>query len=375
MPEATKELLSAAIGAGELGAISIDTSVIDKYGTDLRNRVLLGLRQFNGTSIAILFSDLIIGEVNSHITKKARETIVAVLKELRGHRKIWGHNESAEELGSGAHLARDPAEFADQQWKLFSDEVEAGTLVSADLVHLNELTERYFSNAAPFSGTGKKKAEFPDAIALLSLEAWAKSKGKMVLAISSDEDWHAFADQSIHIFCLQDIPEALDHFNREAQFVAQRTLAFLEEQKASGTWSEIESAVELFVEENSWDIEARASLYEPEATMQGGALQYWDENSTPLVIRSDDNEIMFAVDLECVISFEATFDWHVYSDGGWHSMGHQSKSTTEDTRILQFTVTCSSKIETEPEVEEVVVISKPYTVDFGFVDPELDYEE
>ena len=118
---------------------------------------------------------------------------------------------------------------------------------------------RYFSGATPFAIVGKKKAEFPDAIALMSLEQWAKIHGKKMLVISNDADWQSFADASDYLFCLKETPKALDHFNREAQFVGQRTLAFLLAERTSGAWSEIESAVELFVDDNSWEVEISAS--------------------------------------------------------------------------------------------------------------------
>ena len=58
MPILTEEELTAAIAAEEIGAITLDTSVFDKYGDDLRNKVLLSLKQFTGTSIKIVFPDL-----------------------------------------------------------------------------------------------------------------------------------------------------------------------------------------------------------------------------------------------------------------------------------------------------------------------------
>lgn len=372
MPTLADDQVARLISIGEIGAITLDTSVFDQHGDNLRNRVLLSLSQFNGTSTAVLFSDMVVSEVKAHITRKAAETVAAVQKELKEHRKVWGHEESVEQLGSNAHLTHDPSHFADQEWQAFTSAVEAETLEARDLVDIGTLTERYFSNAPPFSGAGQKKAEFPDAIALLSLEAWARARGTKVIAISRDGDWESFAARSQYVICLPNVPAVLDHFNREAHFIAERTIAYLQ----LNDTNDIAYAVEAFCDDMSVEIEADANPYGYEATLQGGTLQYWELAGSPLVIEADEDEITFVVELSCKILFEATFDWFVYSGGDWHSVGHSTHETVERNYDLQFSITCSPKIETEPDIHEVAVTSKPLTtVDFGHVDPGMDYEE
>lgn len=247
--------------------------------------------------------------------------------------------------------------------------------MAEDHVRVGELTARYFSSLPPFSGTGKKKAEFPDAIALLSLEDWARSQKTRLMVISRDDDWQAFAARSKHLVWLLDVPEALDHFNREARFVAGRTMALLESRHMADTSYEIANAVELFFDDNPMEVEANASPYDYEATLQGAALQYWDLKSGPLILKSDNEEITFVVELNCKISFEASFSWSVYADGESHPVGDSTTATAEDDCVLQFTITCLRIIHDDPEVYDVAVTSKPFTIDFGFVDPGWDYEE
>jgi hypothetical protein len=375
VPKPTEEILSAAIAVGELGAITIDTSIFDRYGDDLQNKVLLGLKQFNGTRTRVLFSDIIISEVKAHIARRARETVSAILKELRDHRKVWCRNETVEELGASAHLTGEPNDFADQQWRLFATAVEADVLVANSLVRIDELTERYFASAPPFSSSEKKKSEFPDAIALLSFEKWGASNNKKVLAISRDEDWQDFAIQSDHVFCLPDIPEALDHFNREARFIAERTMAFLQEQDIADVGNDIANAVERFFDDTAMEIEAHGGSYGVQAELQGGALQYWKLHSGPLILTAEGDEITFVVELDCKVGFEANLSWSFYGDGEWHDIGPSTNAYAENDCRLQFTISCSRKIEDEPEVYEVTITSRPITIDFGYVDPGWGYEE
>jgi hypothetical protein len=42
----------------------------------------------------------------------------------------------------------------------------------------------------------RKKSEFPDALALLSLERWATQNKSLVLLVSADGDWKKLVEQS-----------------------------------------------------------------------------------------------------------------------------------------------------------------------------------
>ena len=375
MPTLKEDELAAAIAAGEIGAITLDTSIFDKYDDNLRNTVLLGLKQFVGTRISVVFSDIIVNEVKGHISRRAAKTTAAVVKELNNHRKAWDRTETVEELGASAHLNDPPDNLADRLWSTYVVTIQATTLAADDFVRISDLTARYFSSSPPFSGTGKKKAEFPDAMALLSLEAWAKSRSTKLLVVSCDGDWKNFADQSDHLVCLTDVPVALDHFNREARFVADRTIVLLQKQDISDITNEIANAVERFFDDSLMEIEARADPYDYEATLQGGALQSWTLKSGPLILAADEEEITFVVDLECKVAFEASITWSIYSDREWHTIGSSTNVTTENDCVLQFTITCSRTIEEEPNVCEVTVTSRPFTIDFGYIDPKWDYEE
>jgi hypothetical protein len=82
-------------------------------------------------------------------------------------------------------------------------------LVPANLTTVDGLLKAYFEPAAPFEASGDKKSEFPDAIALMSLEEWARSSGRTILAASADKGWKAFADRSDDIFIQGDLGGAL----------------------------------------------------------------------------------------------------------------------------------------------------------------------
>jgi hypothetical protein len=373
MPTLKDDELTAAIAAGTIGAVTLDTSVFDKYGDNLRGKVLLSLKQFVGTAVAVVFSDIVVSEVKGHISRRATDTAAAVTRELKNHRQAWDRLENLAELGASAHLNDSPVGLAERLWDTYVDAVKATTLVAGDYVSVTDLTARYFSSSPPFSRTGKKKAEFPDAMALMSLEAWAKFRDTKVLVVSGDGDWKSFSDLSDHLVCITDVPIALDYFNREARFVASRTLAMLRQQDISGVDNDIANAVERFFDDNSMEIEAHAAPYEFEATLQGGALQYWTLKSGPLILSTTEEEIIFVVELDCTVSFEARIDWSVYADGDWRDIGPSTVVTAENNCLLQFTITCARTLDDEPEVYDVVVTSRPIKIDLGSIDPNWDY--
>lgn len=73
----------------------------------------------------------------------------------------------------------------------------------------------YFLHQAPFKETGNKKNEFPDAIALLSLQSWAEENNKKLLAVSSDKDWIDFSIHKDHIDVIDDLAKAMDILNKQ----------------------------------------------------------------------------------------------------------------------------------------------------------------
>jgi hypothetical protein len=75
----------------------------------------------------------------------------------------------------------------------------------------------YFETKAPFEGAKDKKSEFPDAIALISLENWAEENGLNLIAVSADKGWKAFSDNSTRIKVIDNLPAAMAIFQPHNQ--------------------------------------------------------------------------------------------------------------------------------------------------------------
>jgi hypothetical protein len=103
------------------------------------------------------------------------------------------------------------AEVVDARLEAFIKTTGAVVITAAG-IDVDMLLSLYFETEPPFEGTGDKKAEFPDAIALLSLEKWAEEQEVQLLAVSKDAGWRNFGKGSSHIDVLENLADALTHF-------------------------------------------------------------------------------------------------------------------------------------------------------------------
>jgi hypothetical protein len=235
--------------------------------------------------------------------------------------------------------------------------------------------DSYAAVAPPFANKKDKKHEFPDAVALLTLEGWGAAHNTSVLAISTDGGWKAFAANSPRVVCVDDLAKALDHFNRADRFIANRVVTKLRENAAAGVEGEIEHEFERYLDDPNIEIEADISFcFDSELT--GAILQHWEVVDGPFVVRSDSDEIAFTLKLDCIINFEASFELYVYdgTDKDWVRVGHTS-GDVDKSFLIEVTITCSKTVDPEPEVINAEITGTHFHVDFGYVDPYRNSDE
>lgn len=68
-----EEAIKAAIPAGAISAVSVDTSIFDNDRCNLDTQLLRSLGQFKGTITRVLLSEVTVGEVTTHIARHAEE--------------------------------------------------------------------------------------------------------------------------------------------------------------------------------------------------------------------------------------------------------------------------------------------------------------
>lgn len=198
-------------------AITLDTNLFAHNGYDLEGGMLRQLEQFREGSAMLVLSEIVVREVHKYLkleAKGARDKLGQVIKEARETGLLAGAD--LEALDRSFRAALPPEEAARNRLNRFAEATNLAVVAGHD-VDGKELIRRYFAPAPPFEGSGKKKNEFPDAIALITLEAWAKKHGRHILAISKDQGWVAYARGSDFIDVDDDLGVALQKFQKDAE--------------------------------------------------------------------------------------------------------------------------------------------------------------
>jgi PIN domain-containing protein len=198
-------------------AVTLDSNIFFRNGFYLEGGMLGQLVQFKEGSAQFALSEIVIREVYKYLKIEGAEANGDLEKAIKKCSKNGVLSTDAiAQLKSIHDAALGAGDAAKKRLETFLN--NAGCIiVTADKADIKELIKRYFAPSAPFEQSGKKKNEFPDAIALLSLEAWAKSNDKKILAISDDGGWVDFAKNSEFIDVERDLAAALQKLQKHTE--------------------------------------------------------------------------------------------------------------------------------------------------------------
>lgn len=185
----------------------IDTNVFIKNNSDflgIRSSTLpLFFEKLSSKGITLLQSDIIDQEVKKHI---ADSTLVKQFSELK---KSLHENE-----GLFNHYTIDsklPIDGIDIVQDLYN--AYQSNYSSAIMLHYadpKEVFNSYFQSKPPFSETGKKKNEFPDAFILCSIIAYLQGYSEStLLVVSDDKDWENTLREFDQIIICKSIDDAM----------------------------------------------------------------------------------------------------------------------------------------------------------------------
>jgi hypothetical protein len=371
MPAVTEQELQELVDAGRISGITLDTTEFHHFNYHFESKGLAALGQFNGTDISVLFSEVIINEVQGHLrdqltetAEKARSGINQFLKEWRSQHELA---DVIAHVGIGADASARAKELTDDFVQKIGAEIVP---VDNGSVQIRELHDRYFSAQAPFSQSAEKKNEFPDAMALLSLQGWAQQQQGMLLAVSSDGDWARFAEGSPHLVVVPKIGPALNVFNRHDGVFAARLLANLRGHAAQSLHAAVNRELERFIEE--WQVEAHSDFY-LDSESGFSAIDSWEVKPGTAfnVLASDDESLTVSFDVSVWAEFEAYFTLSV-RDSIDRDYVQIDRSTAS--RLEQFDVTIEATVAREdgddPEALDVEAEKWNLTVDFGYIEPD-----
>lgn len=191
--------------------IFIDTSVYEEgqfVGSGILKTLFESAREGR---ICILLPEITEREVVAHIHSKVKEEHDR-LKRLSS--SILKHiGDLKEKLEDAAKASESSAEDLE---KAFEDQLDKAKVCKIPIqkdLDLQSIVDAYFRKEPPFSQ--KKKAEFPDAIVLKSLEQWCEENKTNCIVLARDGDMHGYHCKYLNPRKLEDYMEELTKRIRE----------------------------------------------------------------------------------------------------------------------------------------------------------------
>lgn len=370
----------------DYGAITIDTSIFDGNGLKLESGLFKKLAQFKESPADLVLSEIILREVKNHLTKKVKEVKLQVEKSFK---ECQTHLVVDAEIIAKAREAmfdgRDDEKVVKERVDRFIENTGLLVVPATDKIDMPTLLDKYFTGKAPFSDSGKKKSEFPDAIALMTLEAWAKDKGIKIVAVSADGDWADYGKESEYIDVVSDLAEAIAIFQpRNNAYAFCMKLA---EDLPNGKADKIINAIHDYLLYKIPDLDL---------TPDAGSDYYFEADYVEVVfkdfeIMTDNSKAILQpveieadeVVIELKLKVEAEASCH-FSLSAWDSIDREyvPMSGTTASAVLDFEteilLTLSGDFEKgieEVDISDYELIYLPSDVDFGYIEPDWHDEE
>jgi len=362
-------------------AITLDTNIFDRNRLNLRSGMLKPMEQFKGGVTQFVLSEIVIREVHRHLAlqvERAREALADAVEKAEATELV-----DAAQLAAlkGAHAAAAiPREAAKKRLQDFVDRTGCDVLVASE-GEMKRLIKMYFGVEAPFDDSEKKKNEFPDAIALMTLEDWAKKNGKKLLAISNDSGWQRFAEKSEWIDAQPELAPALQQLQDDAK-VARAFVQDLLQKMESGEDPDHLSWIEGRVE---------SEVGELSPISDGSSGYYYDADLAELsfndmtFLRSEDgfdfyiveigkDKVVARVGVNIKAHAQAHFVFKVRDEGDYIPMGDCLAETNVefDAGVLLTFFGDFVKEPPEFDIEQIELVDAIKSVDFGSV--EIDWD-
>ena len=369
---------------GSIGAISVDTCIFSKFGYRLDQGVLRRLEQFKENAFQMVFSEVTIRELMRHIESCSEEKKTKFLSGLKGVAKFWNIGSDKQSTIIKELLQElTPKELAKKRVDDFLTRCGAKVIEAKKALNVSQLLKYYFEVLPPFEKSSDKKAEFPDAIALLSLESWAEKTNASVLFVTNDKGCKRYCEQSRRIFAIDDLAVALEFIQARDPHRAQMCSA-IDRQIVSGNHTNLLDLIKSTVSENIWSIDwipdADASFYyEPEmqcvelisatfSSADGSAgLQPVDYCNGALIARAT---ISIEVEALCSFAFSVKdgIDKDMVCIGG-------TEVHANSTVKVDVLITFLDPDTDNPKVDAVELVPASRHINFGFIEPDYSNED
>jgi hypothetical protein len=359
-------------------AVTLDTNIFDQKHLNLERGILAQFKQFAEGSAELVLSEIVLKEVFRHLKSDAdlaKQQLETAIRQS-GLARLFNEKTlaSLRTLTGGALDTSEAANRSIMNW--------AGRtgckIVPASGADIERLLAMYFSPEAPFEES--KKDEFPDAIALITLEDWAKTNRKKLLAITRDRGWIAFGEHSAWIDTEPDVSSALQRFQEHTES-ARRLVAALLSSMAAGerqdVKSEFEQRLATEIAEIEPEIDANADVY------------YWSVNSFDIQLTdislptsNDSFKIIqtqkdgVVAQMTVAVAARVNVEFNYFTDAKYgHKIGASDESVETEFRT-NVLVSIRGDAADDCTLADLELDDASVELDFGDIGPQYhDYEE
>ncbi|WP_157642415.1 PIN domain-containing protein [Burkholderia ubonensis] len=373
--------IRASILDGTIRAISVDTCIFDASGLRLEHGQLKQLESLAASGFRLVFSEMTLKELRRHLVKKTEEARSSLQKGLAEAVNYWALPEARrhqlyEEIVGNADFAGK----AETRLAAFIERCNAERIGVRENLDVDKLIASYFEPKAPFEYTKDKKSEFPDAIALLSLESWATKEQTSILFVTKDHGCQTYCATAERLAAIDDLGAALTlvqernaHTRQLTDLVAQRI--------EQGAYPNFVAQLTEHISENihyfNFIPEATSAFYydaEIEGEYVDGASLEATEG-TPILnpVGYVDDVLTVQGNVKVDLAVDGVFSFSV-KDGIDRDMVRigNGRAETNLTVNVEVLYTFEDFENGEPELVEIEVVPTTIEVDFGEVGP--DYE-
>lgn len=362
-------------------AISIDTSIFIKNGLTLDKGLLKRLDQFSDSRIDVIIPDIILNEIKKHLEEDNFKRHQAISKTIKEFRKYFDIDENINTVFNTIERDISPQNETNKKINDFIKRTNIEILKSEELLDIKKLIELYFDSTPPFSENIKKKNEFPDAIALLSLQSWAEEYNKKIIAVSTDNDWVKFAEDSDKIDVTDNLADAISMLQSQIDpDTLLNSLAALIESNYNDIYSKLKEKASDYT--NDLDIypEADSEFHYDydfiEIYFESMSLNEGPDGKPLLTLIDSENDNMVVVQSKMKVSATANCDFNLFVhdsiDKDYVSIGQSSKEVSfeYDTDVLISFIgdfENTSDI-TDIDIDDIEFLSSPKDINFGYLE-------
>jgi hypothetical protein len=354
-------------------AITVDTSVFgDKNKYNLYAPILSSLKYLSESGINVIFSKIIIEEIRSHLKENVTTFINNVRKEINSHHYIKKAFKNEIDM---LNCKIDKSEsLIDDIIDTFIKEKGIDVLPLDKYLNADILFDKYFKTEPPFGNKKEKKHEFPDAVALISLDKWAVEKGYNMIVVSNDGGWVDYCADKQHLKSVKNIAEANDFLLSNETNIVNLIMSEIRKSDSQGIMKDIKESLKLEIKDNSFYTEARNSRFDIDIDIRSAHFisipDYQDRQF--LYFQYKNEKILRLVYEESVlVNFNTVVDVYSSDDDGNNISVYQFDEDVETTIsvdvILVFDIKDGTFVFREiesVEIDNYVSIYDEYEVDF-----------